>query len=494
MTDLAVTPVHPFIKGPMGLWIDGRSVEAQAEKVFDTLDPASGLVLGQLAQGETADVDRAVRAARVAFEGTWSRWTPYDRQTLLMRVHELVDQRFEEMATLETLDLGAPITRTLGLKSTVLQIIAYYAGQTTNVAGETLPNSLPGAVMTMTLKAPLGVVGAVLAWNNPLIGEWWTVCGVIASGCTAVLKPGEVASLSVLYMVELLRDAGLPDGVVNVVTGFGPTAGAALAAHPDVDRIMFTGSAATGRRIVAASASNMKRVQVELGGKSPDVVFADADLDRAVPSAAMSVFSNSGQLCVAGSRLLVQRSIHDEVVDRLSTFASGLRVGNGMDPEVDLGPVVSQQQLDRVMGYVNGAVPQGATVAAGGRRLLGDLARGFFVEPTVVSAVTSDMTIAREEVFGPVIAVLPFDDEDEALRLANDTEYGLAGGVWTTKLSTAMRMVHGIRAGTVWVNNYGLMDPAVGMSGAKLSGYGTKGSPAHIDAFLYEKCVYIDLE
>jgi aldehyde dehydrogenase (NAD+) len=250
---------------------------------------------------------------------------------------------------------------------------------------------------------------------------------------------------------------------------------------------------ATGRRIVEASASNMKRVQVELGGKSPDIVFADADLDQAVPGAAMSVFSNSGQLCVAGSRLFVQRSIHDEVVDRLTTFAKSLRVGNGVDPEVEIGPVVSQQQLDRVMGYVEGAVPQGAALATGGNRLGGDLADGFFVAPTVVAGVTPDMTIAREEVFGPVISVLPFEDEDEALRLANDTEYGLAGGVWTRNISTAMRMVHGIKAGTVWVNSYGLMDPAVGMSGYKLSGYGTKGSPVHIEAFLYEKCVYINL-
>jgi aldehyde dehydrogenase (NAD+) len=319
------------------------------------------------------------------------------------------------------------------------------------------------------------------------------VGGALATGCTLVLKPGEYASLSVLYLTNLLTEAGAPDGVVNVVTGYGMPAGEALAAHPDVDRIVFTGSVGTGRRVVEASVSNMKRVQVELGGKSPDIVFADADLDLAVPGAAMGVFNNTGQICTAGTRLFVQRDIHDEFVERIVEFSRNLRVGNGLDPEIQMGPVISQVQLDRVMGYVDGAVPEGATLATGGGRLDGPLANGFFVEPTVFSDVTPEMTIAREEIFGPVVSVLPFDDYDDVLRMANATAFGLGGAVWTRDMSTALRMVHGIKAGSVWVNCYNLLDMAVGMNGYKLSGYGVKGGPRHVDAFLYEKCVYINV-
>jgi aldehyde dehydrogenase (NAD+) len=493
MTVQVPSELHPFLSTKIGHWINGHAVDSSSGSVFDSINPATGEVLAHLAEGDASDIERAVRAARDAFEGPWSRWTPYERQALLWRVHDLVESRFEEIARLETLDMGSPITRARNLRSHVLQAIAYFATQTVNTAGQTLPNNLPGSVMSMTLKAPLGVVGGILAWNNPLVGQWFLVGGAIATGCTVVLKPGEVASLSVLYMVRLLQEAGLPDGVVNVVTGYGPVAGAALASHTGVDRIVFTGSVGTGRRIVEASTSNMKRVQVELGGESPDIVFADADLDTALPGAAMAVFNNSGQICTAGTRLLVQRSVHDEFVERLTDFAGKLRIGNGLDPEVQIGPVVSEQQLDRVLGYVNGAVPEGATLAAGGERLGGDLARGYFVRPTVFSNVTAEMTIAREEIFGPVISVLPFDTEEEVLRMANATEYGLGGAVWTSNMSTAMRMVQGIKAGSVWVNCYGLLDTAVGMACYKMSGYGIKGGPDYVDAFLYEKCVYINI-
>ncbi len=349
--------MHPFLKSKLGHVIGGSIVESVSGKVFETLNPATGKVLAVLAEGDAADIDKAVKAARAAFKGPWSKWKPYERQALLMRVHDLVDKRFEEMALLETLDNGSPITRSRNLKNYVLQTIAYYATQTVNVGGQTLPNSMPGSVMSMTIKAPIGVVGGILAWNSPILGQWYAVGGALATGCTLVLKPGELASLSVLYLVNLLKEAGLPDGVVNVVTGYGHTAGAALAAHPDVNRIVFTGSVATGRRIVEASVSNMKRVQVELGGKSPDIVFADADLDLAVPGAAMGVYNNSGQICTAGTRLFVQRKIHEEFVERLVAFSKTLRVGNGIDPNVQLGPVISHQQLERVMGYVRGAVP-----------------------------------------------------------------------------------------------------------------------------------------
>jgi aldehyde dehydrogenase (NAD+) len=484
---------HPFLKAKLGHVIGGRVVDSVSGKVFETLNPATGQVLAHLAEGDAADVDRAVKAARAAFEGPWSKWKPYDRHALLMRIHDLVNLRYEEMALLETLDNGSPITRARNIKQHVLQTIAYFATQTVNVGGDTLPNNLPGSVMTMTVKAPIGVVGGILAWNSPILGQWFAVGGALATGCTLVLKPGELASLSVLYLAKLLQEAGVPDGVVNVVTGFGPTAGAAVAGHPDIDRVVFTGSVGTGRRVVEASVSNMKRVQVEMGGKSPDIVFADADLDLAVPGTAMAVFNNSGQICTAGTRLFVQRKIHEEFVARLVAFSKTLRVGNGLDPTVQMGPVISQKQLDRVMGYVQGAVPEGATLAAGGERLGGELANGFFVQPTIFSNVTPAMTIAREEIFGPVMSVLPFDDHDEVLRMANATPYGLGGAVWTRDMNTALKMVHGIKAGSVWVNCYNLVDIAVGMNGYKMSGFGVKGGPRHVDAYLYEKCVYINV-
>jgi aldehyde dehydrogenase (NAD+) len=307
-----------------------------------------------------------------------------------------------------------------------------------------------------------------------------------------VLKPAEDASLSVLRVVELLHEAGVPEGVVNVVTGYGSVAGEALARHPGVDRVAFTGSTATGRRIIEASAVNIKKLQLELGGKSPDIVFADADLDKAVPGAAMAVFNNSGQICYAGTRLFVERKIQDEFVERVTAHAKSLKVGNGLDPDVNLGPLISKKQLDRVLGYVDGAPGEGARLAGGGKRLGGDLAKGYFVEPTVFADVNNDMTIAREEIFGPVISVIPFDDPDEVLRMANDTEYGLGGAVWTSNVSTALKMVHGIKSGTLWVNCYGMVDPAVGFGGIKLSGYGTKGGPNHVDSYLYSKSVYMN--
>jgi len=487
------TASHPFLKHTLGHFIAGSVVESASGKRFDTVNPATGKVLASLAAGDAADVDRAVKAARAAFEGPWAKWKPYERQALLMRVHDLVEKNFEEIALLETLDNGSPITRSRNLKNYILQSIAYYATQTVNIGGQTLPNSIPGSVMSMIVKAPVGVVGGILAWNSPILGQWYAVGGALATGCTVVLKPGEYASLSVLYLAQLLKEAGLPDGVVNVVTGMGATAGAALAAHPDVNRLVFTGSVGTGRRVVEASVGNMKRVQVELGGKSPDIVFADADLDLAVPGAAMGVYNNSGQICTAGTRLFVQRSIHEEFVQRLVAFSKTLRVGNGLDPAVQLGPVISRTQLDRVMGYVRGAVPEGATLATGGERLGGELADGYFVQPTVFSNVRAEMTIAREEIFGPVISVLPFDNEAEVLRMANATDYGLGGAVWTRNLNTAMRMVNGIEAGSVWVNCYNVLDPAVGMNGHKMSGWGTKGGPSHVDGFLYQKSVYINV-
>jgi len=477
------------------LLIGGEWVAAASGKHFDSFNPATGEVIARLAEGDASDVDRAVNAARVAFNGEWSQWKPYDRQRLLLRVHDLIDKNFDELALLETLDMGAPLQRTLGLRRYISQLIMFYAGQTMNVAGATLPNSLPGNITTLSLKAPVGVVGGIIPWNGPLISQWWILGPVLATGCTAVMKPAEDASLSVLRIAELLLEAGMPAGVVNVVTGQGGVAGAALAEHRDVDRIAFTGSTQTGRKIIQASASNIKRLQLELGGKSPDIVFADANLDMAVPGAAMAAFNNTGQICFAGTRLFVQRSIQEQFLERLAAFSRTLRVGNGVEAGVQLGPIISAKQLDNVMRYIDIGTKEGATLACGGRRLQGgDWGDGFFVEPTVFGNVRNEMTIAQEEIFGPVISVIPFDDAEDALRLANDIDYGLGGAVWTRSLSTAMKVSQGIKAGTVWVNCYGQIDPGVGFGGYRMSGYGWKGGPQHVDAFLYQKAVYLNLD
>ncbi len=487
-----ITP-PAFIGKSKQLFIGGAWVPALSGKEFATVNPANGQVIAHLAQGEKADIDSAVSAARKAFQGEWSRWKPNDRQRLLLRIADLVEKHFEELALIETLDMGAPLTRTMGLKAWATQVIHFYASHTSACTVSTAPNSLPGQFNTFKIKAPVGVVGGIIPWNAPLISQWWILGPTLATGCTAVLKPAEDASLTSLRMAELLQEAGMPPGVINVVTGYGHQAGQALAEHPDVDRIAFTGSPETGRKIVQASSGNLKRVSLELGGKSPDLVFADANLDLAVPGALMGVFSNTGQICAAGTRVLVQREIHEEFVERAKKFSQSLKIGDGLDPKTVLGPVVSGKQLDRVMHYVDAGNKDGATLAFGGRRLGGDLANGFFVEPTVFTGVNNEMTIAREEIFGPVASVIAFDDMEEALNIANDTPYGLAGGIWTSSLTTAHKMAHGIQAGTIWINCYGQLDPNVGFGGYKLSGYGWKGGAEHVDSYLYQKAVYMNL-
>jgi aldehyde dehydrogenase (NAD+) len=476
------------------LWIDGEWCSAVEGESIETFNPATGRVLATLARGGQADVDAAVAAARRAFEGPWSRFTPAQRQQVLVRFAELFEKHFDELTTIESLDMGAPLFgRLRPAKNNYVQNILYYSSQARSISGETIPNSLPGRVTTMILKAPLGVVGGIVPWNGPMSSQMYVIGPVLATGCTAVLKPAEDASLSILRTAELLLEAGLPPGVINVVTGLGSEAGAALASHRDVDRVTFTGSTRTGREIIKASSVNMKRIQLELGGKSPDVVFADADLDRAVPGVSMGVFNNSGQICFAGSRVFVQRSIQEQFVERMAAFSRTLKVGDPMDPDTKLGPLISGRQLNQVLGYVKKGEQEGARLIAGGSRLAGDLSEGYFIEPTVFGNVSNTMTIAREEIFGPVASIIPFDTIEEALSLANATECGLGSGVWSTNINTVMKMVNGIQAGTVWANCYGMLDPAVGFGGYKQSGYGWKGGPSQIDGYLYQKAAYIDV-
>jgi aldehyde dehydrogenase (NAD+) len=477
--------------GPRLMLIGGAWVESASGDTFDSLNPATGEVISTVARGNADDIDAAVKAARIAFEGPWSQWTPFDRQNLMLKIADLIEENFEELSLIETLDMGAPVARTSLFKRWLLQAFRFYAAQAVNIRGETLENSFPGSFMSYTVRDPIGVVGGIIPWNGPLISQLWSICPTLATGCTLVLKPAEEAPLSALRLAEIMMEAGVPAGVINVVPGPGHTAGAALAAHPDVDKIAFTGSTATGRKIIEASAVNMKKVAVELGGKSPDIIFDDADLELAVPGAAMGCFGNSGQVCYAGTRLFVQRSVHDEVAEKIAAFAATLRVGSSTDPATQLGPLVSEAQLERVTAYVELAQQEGARILSGGERLGGSLSKGFFHAPTVLAGVRNDMRVAQEEIFGPVISIIPFDDEEEAIRLANQTEYGLGGAVWTRDVGRAHRVSRAVKAGIIWVNCYGVTDPSTSYGGTKMSGYGSKGGFRHIEDYLYSKTVWI---
>jgi aldehyde dehydrogenase (NAD+) len=371
-------------------------------------------------------------------------------------------------------------------------MLRYYAGQATAIHGETIENSLPGDYVSFTLKEPVGVVGAIIPWNGPLTATIWKLGPALATGCTVVLKPAEEAPLTPLRLAELCQEAGVPPGVVNVVPGYGETAGAALAAHPDVDKVAFTGSHLTGQKIVAASAGNLKRVSLELGGKSPDIVFADADLEAAVPGAAMAVFANSGQICSAGTRLFVERPVYEEFTARVAAYGKSLKVGDGSDPATQVGPLVSAEQMERVSGYLAIGRQEGARPLSGGERLTdGDMAKGYFVPPTVFADVRDGMRIAQEEIFGPVISAIPFTDIEEVTGRANRTGFGLGSGVWTRDVAKAHRLARAIRAGSVWINCYQAMDPAVPFGGYKMSGYGRESGKQHVEEYLNVKSVWI---
>ncbi|MER9404190.1 aldehyde dehydrogenase family protein [Mesorhizobium caraganae] len=477
------------------MFIDGAWVDAASGQTMETRNPATGAVIATVPRGDRQDIDIAVAAARKAFDGPWSRFKPYERQVLLLKIADLFEKHWEEISRSDTTDMGMPIVRTRANRNRVIGMLRYYAGMATVLHGETIDNSLAGEIVSFTRKEPVGVVGAIIPWNAPTAASIWKIGPALATGCTIVLKPSEEAPLTPLLIADIMNEAGVPAGVVNIVTGTGFEAGAPLAEHMGVDKIVFTGSTATGQSIVRASAGNLKRVSLELGGKSPVIVCADADLDKAVPVAAMSVFANSGQICIAGSRLFVERSIHDEFVARLAAYAEGLRIGDGIDPATEIGPLVSEKQLLRVTGYLEAGTAEGAKLVTGGARLTqGALAAGNFVAPTVFAGVSDEMKIAREEIFGPVISALPFDTLDEAVERANNTPYGLAAGVFTQNVATAHQLSRKIRAGSVWVNTYHAIDPAVPFGGYKMSGYGREGGAEHLGEYLNTKGVFIKID
>ncbi|MEQ6335358.1 aldehyde dehydrogenase family protein [Sphingobium sp. MK2] len=495
MTQLIIPPRPALLDAPhQDMLIGGQRVPALSGQRFETRNPATGDLLATVAQGSAEDVDRAVKSARTAFEGPWRRMKPVERQRIMLRLADLVEQHFEELAMLDTLDLGAPYSRTIMGKARAGALLRYYAGQATLITGDTIDNSAMGDVLSHTLKEPIGVVAAINPWNGPIGMSVWKAGPVLATGCTLVMKPAEQTPLSALRFGELCLEAGVPDGVINIVTGLGD-AGAALSSHPDVDKIAFTGSTGVGEKILHAAAGTMKRVTVELGGKSPNIVFADADLDKAVPAAAMAVFANAGQICSAGTRLFVQSTIHDEFMERLAAFTKTIKVGDPLDPTTQMGPVVSLAQMDKILAFIEGANTEGARPLTGGNRMSGaGYDAGYFIEPTIFTHVADDMTIAREEIFGPVLSAFTFDTIEEVLTRANATEFGLGSGVWTRDLATAHRMARGIRAGSVWVNCYQMLDPAVPFGGYRMSGFGRESGAHHIEDYLETKAVWINLD
>jgi len=465
--------VTTFVGKKQKMLINGKWVDSASGKTFPTYNPATGEVLSHVAEGDREDIDRAVKAARAAFEkGPWTKISPSERGRMMWRLADLIEKHTEEFAQLESLDNGKPlkIARIADLPLAV-DHFRYYAGWATKIEGNTIPMGLArqGSYHAYTVREPVGVVGQIIPWNFPLLMAAWKLGPALATGCCVILKPAEQTPLTALRLGELMQEAGFPDGVVNIVPGYGETAGAALAAHMDVDKIAFTGSTEVGKLIIHAAAGNLKKVSLELGGKSPNIVMDDADLETAIPGASMAIFFNQGQCCCAGSRLFVEKKIFDKVVDGISQAASKIRVRPGLDPESDLGPLVSEEQLNRVCGYLESGIKEGAKATTGGSRE-GD--KGYFVKPTVLVNTNDNMKVVKEEIFGPVVTATPFSDMNEIVTRANDTVYGLAAGVWTRDVKKAHAVASKLKAGTVWINCYNVFDAALPFGGYKQSGWG----------------------
>ncbi len=482
--------VTKFIESPK-MVIGGKSVDAVSRDMFDVIDPATGRVLCEVPRGGVADIDVAVGAARQAHEERrWAGLRPGKRTEVLYKLGELVKRNISELAQLESIDSGKPVSIASGEMWAVGEVFRYYSGWPTKVFGETTPTD--DNMFVYSLREPIGVCGGIIPWNFPMIMAAWKVAPALAFGNTIVLKPAEQTPLTAIRLGELCLEAGVPEGVVNVVTGFGQEAGQALAQHPDVDKIAFTGSTEVGRKVLHASEGNLKRVTLELGGKSPNIVFSDANMKRATRGSMHGVFLNSGQVCTAGTRILVEKSVHDDFVSALLDATASMKLGNPLEEETQMGPVISQEQMERVTGYIEIGRSEGAEVAVGGERA-SELGDGYFVQPTVFTGVRNDMRIAQEEIFGPVAAVIEVADVDEAIAVANDTIYGLAAAVWTSDVSKAHKVARGIKAGTVWVNTAGNVDPSVSFGGYKQSGFGRELGRHSLETYTQTKSVWVNL-
>jgi len=485
-----------FLAQPKRMLIGGEWVEAAGGARIDVLDPANGQAFASVPAGEAADIDRAVAAARKAFEaGDWPKMRPVDRERLLLKFADLVEANAQELAEIESLDNGKPVTiaRNVDLPL-VVDFLRYMAGWATKLDGSAMDLSVPlvrdREFFGFTRREPVGVVGAIIPWNFPLLMAAWKVGPALTTGCTMVLKPAEDTPLTALRLAELALQAGYPPGVLNVVTGYGHTAGAALSSHPGIEKIAFTGSTEIGKIVGKAALDNMTRMSLELGGKSPVIVLDDADPDVAAAGAAQAIFFNQGQACTAGSRLFVHKSRFDRVVERLAAIAADMKLGAGIDPTTQIGPLVSATQQKRVLGYIQSGLGEGARAATGGAK--GDR-EGFFVKPTVLVDARDDMKVVREEIFGPVVVAMPYDDLDEVARRANDTPYGLAASIWSNDLSRVHRLIPKIKAGTVWVNCHHMFDNAMPFGGFKQSGIGRELGRAVLDLYTESKSVIMAL-
>jgi len=476
------------------LFIDGQWVDAESGKTFTTPNPATGETLAEVAEADKADIDKAVAAARRAYEGKWSRLSARDRGRLMYKLAQLIEAKAPELAALETADNGKPIRESSYVDiPQVVENFEYFAGYATKIEGETIP--VPGQMFNYTLREPLGVCGQIIPWNFPLLMAAWKLAPALAAGNTIVLKPAEQTPVTAMELGKLIQEAGFPDGVVNIVPGYGETAGAALASHPGIDKIAFTGSTEVGKIIARTAAENLTKVSLELGGKAPNIVFADADIEQAVNGAMMGIFFNQGQVCCAGSRLFLDARIKDEFLERFKERAGRVKVGDPMDKATQMGPQVSEEQLNRIKGYVDIARSEGATVLTGGEspQLEGSFRGGYFFQPTVFSEVQNTMRVAQEEIFGPVASAITFTDEKELIRLANDTIFGLSAGIWTKDITRAHRFAREIHAGTVWINTFNMFNAASPFGGFKQSGYGREMGKHALELYTHVKSVWVDL-